>query len=49
MLVNDAASDTSVDVSKDVAAWGKSSKELIRLGEDDSVGVASLSDYGPFR
>jgi hypothetical protein len=49
LMVYDAASDTSVDVSKDVAAWGKSSRELIRLGEDDSVGVVKLSDFGPFR
>jgi hypothetical protein len=48
-MVYDPASDESVDVSKFVATWGKSSKELILVGEDDSVRVVKLSDFGSFR
>ena len=49
MTVYDPASDTSVDVSRFVVTWGKSSKELIRVGDDDSVRSINLSDFGRFR
>ena len=49
MLVSDAARDTSVDVSKDVAAWAGVRRIDKAEAKHESVDVVKLSDFGPFR